>query len=37
MAHCLKIIRKPVPDAARAGRVWEQHVYAQRDAYTMRR
>jgi len=26
-----------VPDAARADRVWEQHVYALRDAYTMRR
>jgi len=37
MAHCMKIIRKPEPDAARAGRIWEQHVYAQRDAYTMRR
>jgi acyl-CoA dehydrogenase len=37
MASCMKIIRKPVPDAARAGRIWEQDVYALRDAYTMRR
>jgi acyl-CoA dehydrogenase len=37
MELCLKIIRKPAPDAARAQRVWEQHVYSQRDAYTMPR
>ena len=37
MAHCLKMIRKPVADAARANRVWEQQVYAQRDAYQMPR
>jgi acyl-CoA dehydrogenase len=37
MAHCLKMIRKPVADAARAHRVWEQQVYAQRDAYEMPR
>jgi acyl-CoA dehydrogenase len=37
MAHCMKMIRKPVPDPARANRVWEQHVYAQRDAYEMPR
>jgi acyl-CoA dehydrogenase len=37
MELCLKIIRKPAPDEARAGRIWEQHVYSQRDAYTMPR
>ena len=37
MELCLKIIRKPAPDEAPAGRIWEQHVYSQRDAYTMPR
>ena len=37
MTQCLKMIRKPVADADRAGRVWEQQVYALRDAYQMRR
>ena len=37
MEHCLKIIRKPQADPDRARRVWEKHVYSQRDAYEMRR
>ena len=37
MASCMKMISKPAPDAARAGRIWEQDVYALRDAYTMQR
>lgn len=37
MEQCQKIIRKPHADADRARRVWEQHVYAQRDAYEMPR
>ncbi len=37
MAQCLKMVRKPVADAARADRVWTEQVYSQRDAYEMRR
>jgi len=37
MAQCLEIIRKPAVDAGRAERVWNEQVYAQRDAYTMAR
>jgi acyl-CoA dehydrogenase len=37
MSHCMKMIRKPVPDTARANRVWERHVFSQRDAYEMPR
>ncbi|MCU0282213.1 MAG: acyl-CoA dehydrogenase, partial [Acidimicrobiia bacterium] len=33
--HCLQMLRRPVPDPARYGRVWEQQVFALRDAYTM--
>ncbi len=32
---CMAMIRKPAQDDARYQRVWEDHVYAQRDAYTM--
>jgi len=32
--HCLQMIRRPVPDPERYGRVWQQ-VFALRDAYTM--
>ncbi len=35
MAQCLKMIRKPAADAARAGRVWNERVFSQRDAYQM--
>jgi acyl-CoA dehydrogenase len=35
--YCMKMIRKPVDDEARYRRVWEDHVYAQRDAYEMPR
>jgi acyl-CoA dehydrogenase len=34
---CMEMIRKPVDDEARYRRVWEDHVYAQRDAYEMPR
>lgn len=37
MAHCLKIIHKPVVDAARAERIWMEYVHSQRDAYKMPR
>jgi acyl-CoA dehydrogenase len=37
MEHCLKIVRKPHADSERARRVWDTHVYAQRDAYEMPR
>ena len=33
--YCMEMIRKPAQDDARYQRVWENHVYAQRDAYTM--
>jgi len=33
--HCLRMIRRPVVDAARSTRIWEGRVYALRDAYTM--
>jgi acyl-CoA dehydrogenase len=33
--YCTAMIRKPVRDDDRYRRVWEDHVYAQRDAYTM--
>ncbi|MBI3768860.1 MAG: acyl-CoA dehydrogenase [Deltaproteobacteria bacterium] len=35
MGYCLKMIRKPVVDEARYGRVWEQQVYALKGAYEM--
>ena len=34
-AFCLKLIRKPAVDATRAERVWNEHVFALRDAYEM--
>jgi acyl-CoA dehydrogenase len=37
MAQCLKMVRKPAVDAARADRVWTEQVYSQRDAYEMKR
>jgi acyl-CoA dehydrogenase len=37
MAQCLAMIRKPAVDAARVSRVWQEHVYSQRDAYQMAR
>ena len=37
MAQCLKMVRKPAVDAARAERVWTGQVYSQRDAYEMKR
>jgi acyl-CoA dehydrogenase len=36
MDICLKMIRKPVMDMARFNRVWENSVFALRDAYEMR-
>jgi acyl-CoA dehydrogenase len=33
---CLQMIRRPVVDAARFGRVWERRVLSERDAYEMR-
>jgi acyl-CoA dehydrogenase len=33
--HCLQMVRRPEPDPNRYGRVWEQQVFALRDAYTM--
>ncbi|MBI5839701.1 MAG: acyl-CoA dehydrogenase [Chloroflexi bacterium] len=36
MDLCLKMIRKPVVDAIRFGRVWQDSVYALRDAYEMK-
>jgi acyl-CoA dehydrogenase len=35
IAYCLKMIRKPLVDQSRYGRVWENHVYALKDAYEM--
>jgi acyl-CoA dehydrogenase len=35
MELCLRMIRKPVVDAARFGRIWEEHVFPLRDAYEM--
>lgn len=32
---CLKMIKRPVVDADRFQRFWEQHVYALKDAYAM--
>ena len=34
-SFCLQMIRKPAVDAARAERVWNEHVFALRDAYEM--
>ncbi len=33
--HCLAMIRKPAANDARFQRIWQDHVYAQRDAYEM--
>jgi acyl-CoA dehydrogenase len=33
--HCLKMVARPVIDAARSARVWERQVFALRDAYEM--
>jgi len=33
--HCLRMIRRPAVDEARTARVWDEHVYALRDAYAM--
>jgi acyl-CoA dehydrogenase len=33
--YCLEMIRRPIRDDTRAERIWEDHVYAQRDAYEM--
>jgi acyl-CoA dehydrogenase len=32
---CLAMIRRPVRDDERSNRIWNDHVYAQRDAYEM--
>lgn len=36
MELCQKMIRKPAPDAARAERVFLEHVLSEKDAYEMR-
>jgi acyl-CoA dehydrogenase len=36
MDLCLKMLRKPVVDAVRFGRVWQESVYALKDAYEMK-
>jgi acyl-CoA dehydrogenase len=33
--YCMTMIRKPAQDDARYQRVWQDHVFAQRDAYEM--
>ena len=33
--HCIAMIRRPVDDAERFTRVWEDHVLARSDAYQM--
>jgi acyl-CoA dehydrogenase len=33
--YCLRMIRRPVVDPERYARVWEDHVYARRDAYEL--
>ena len=35
MEHCFRMIRKPIVDPARYEHVWQDHVYALRDAYQM--
>ncbi|NNC93389.1 MAG: acyl-CoA dehydrogenase [Acidimicrobiia bacterium] len=35
MEFCMSLIRKPIVDTARAERVWNEHVFALRDAYEM--
>lgn len=35
MEHCLKMIRKPAPDAERYGRVWRNQVLSLADSYAM--
>jgi acyl-CoA dehydrogenase len=32
---CLRMIRRPVVDTARYERVWNNHVFALKDAYRM--
>ncbi len=33
--HCIAMIRRPAPDAARFERIWLDHVHSLRDAYAM--
>ncbi|MBW2692081.1 MAG: acyl-CoA dehydrogenase [Deltaproteobacteria bacterium] len=33
--YCLRMIRRPVVDEARTGRIWGEHVYALRNTYEM--
>ncbi|HOY63024.1 MAG: Acyl-CoA dehydrogenase, short-chain specific [bacterium ADurb.Bin236] len=35
MALCLKMIRKPVPNPERFNKIWNEHVFALKGAYTM--
>lgn len=35
MAQCLKMLKKPVVDSARYNTVWETHVLAMKDQYSM--
>jgi acyl-CoA dehydrogenase len=37
MEHCLKIVRRPEPDAERYTRVWQTHVEPMSGAYEMPR
>jgi len=36
MDLCLKMLRKPIVDLARFGRVWQNSVFSLRDAYEMK-
>jgi acyl-CoA dehydrogenase len=36
MEYCLKMIKKPVADSERTHKIWEDHVYALKDKYTMK-
>ena len=35
-AYCLRMLKRPLPDAERFQQVWDDHVFAQRDVYEMR-
>jgi acyl-CoA dehydrogenase len=37
MGYCMKMIRKPIADPARYERVWNNHVYALKGSYEMKR
>ena len=35
MAQCLKMLKKPVTDEVRYGKVWQDKVLAMKDQYAM--